>query len=455
MKFTAINPYTAKQLSAFPLISDADLQQVVAQAEQAFHLWKQQSFQNRGKLMMNLSALMQQESEKLSRLAAEEMGKPIKEARHEIQKCLTAFSYYADNAAQFLKPLHTNLPDGREVVQQYEPYGIILGVFPWNFPYWQIIRSAVPVVMAGNTILIKPAPNVPQCALALQALFTQAGFPTGVLQTIFAEENQVAQLISDKRIKACTLTGSEKAGAAVASAAAAQIKKSVLELGGSDPFLVFPDANLEEAVKVAITSRFQNNGQSCIGAKRFIVHHEVADVFLNMLIAAIKQLPIGNPIDEQTAIGPLARKDLRDKLAVQVNESVIKGAHIAWQEKDLPQQGFFYPPTILTDIKEGMPAFDEELFGPVIAYYACNNEDEMLRIANETQFGLGASVWTTNDLKAMHVANSLQAGQVFVNGLVRSDVRFPFGGIKKSGYGRELGELGMKEFTYIKTIWRQ
>lgn len=453
MNYAAINPFTEEQISAYSLIEEAALLKALDNAEHAFNSWKQQTFAFRAQLMLKLSQLMQQHAEEMAILASTEMGKPIREARHELQKCLTAFYYYADVAEILLKPTETKLNDGRKVLQSHEPFGVVLGVFPWNFPYWQIIRSAVPVLMSGNTILIKPAPNVPKCALALQRLFNEAGFPKGVVQTIFANEQQVAQLLADYRVKACTLTGSEKAGAAVAGEAAKQIKKSVLELGGSDPFLVLPDANINEAIKIAITSRFQNNGQSCIGAKRFIIHHQVADEFLNRFIEAINKLSIGNPLDEVTAIGPLARKDLHDKLSAQVHESVNKGAKILWQQTKMPACGYFYPPTILTDLIQGMPAFEEELFGPVIAFFTCTNEDEMIRLANKTNFGLGASIWTKNIDKAMQMAASIQSGQVFINSLVRSDVRFPFGGIKKSGFGRELGEAGLKEFTYIKSIW--
>lgn len=403
--------------------------------------------------MKRLAGLISSHADSLAEMASMEMGKPLHEAKHEVLKCLTACDYYASEAGRILEPLLTRLDDGRSVEQRHEPLGVIMGVFPWNFPYWQIIRSAVPVLMAGNTMLVKPAPNVPQCALLLLKLFAEAGFPDGVIQGIFADDKQVATLIADDRVKACTLTGSEKAGSAVASQAAKFIKKAVLELGGSDPFLVLADADLDAAVKVAITSRFQNNGQSCISAKRFIVHQEIANTFAQKLTHAVAGLKLGNPLHPDTHIGPLARKDLKEKLSNQVNNALEHGAAIMWQQDAVPDKGYFFPPTILGGVTPEMSAFTEELFGPVISFYICKNEEEMITLANATSFGLGGSVWSSGIEKAKNIAAQIESGQVFINNLVRSDTRFPFGGVKKSGFGRELGEQGIKEFTYLKTVW--
>ncbi len=453
MEYCSVNPYNDSALAKYPLASDDEVEKILNKTIHASREWKAYSVQKRAELLNKVSEYIREDTPYLAELATLEMGKPITEARHELQKCLTAFSFYGSNAATHLQPITTKLDDGRMVEQHFEPMGTVLGVFPWNFPYWQTIRSAVPVLMSGNVMLVKPAPNVPQCALALQKLFDKAGFPEGVIQTVFADEVQIAKIIADSRVQACTLTGSERAGAAVAGQAAKHIKKSVLELGGSDPFIVLPDADIEQAVKVAMTSRFQNNGQSCIAAKRFIVHANIADAFLKKLTEAMAQLKVGNPLEETTQIGPLARLDLLEKLKQQVNKSVEAGAKILWQHTEKPQQGFFYPPTVLGNITENMPAYHEELFGAVLGFYVCDDVEQMITLANTTSFGLGASIWSADAEKAKAIATRIESGQVFINSLVRSDARFPFGGIKKSGFGRELGEAGLKEFTYVKTLW--
>lgn len=451
--YTSINPYSGITLKSYPDRSDEEIVQHLLRAHEAQQKWKTLSFHERSKPILKLAELIREQADSLALLATHEMGKPVKEARAEILKCITACTYYAGNAERILKP-DTSISDNQKSVTTiYEPMGVILGIFPWNFPYWQIIRSAIPTVMAGNTILIKPAPNTPQTAMALQHLFHEAGFPADVLQTVLASHDQVSMLIRHKYITACTLTGSEQAGATIASQAALQIKKSVLELGGSDPFIVMQDADLTLAADTAITARFQNNGQSCIASKRFLLHHTIADQFLELFIARIAQLKLGDPADESVQIGPLARKDLLYKLKEQVDQTVIAGAKIIYQHPAEPPKGFFFPPTVITDIPAHAPAYKEELFGPVVSAFTFHDEEEAIHLANDTSFGLGASVWSKDLATGERVAQALACGQVFINGLVKSNAHYPFGGVKRSGFGRELGEWGLKEFCSVKTIW--
>lgn len=450
--FVSVNPYTEQLFASFDTITSSDLEQVVELADSSQQLWKTVPITEKAALFLKLASLIKENCDKLAEIATLEMGKTFIEGRAEVLKCARGCEYYAEQAEKMLHPQITKLEDGRNVHVLFEPMGVVLGIFPWNFPYWQIVRSATPVLMSGNTMLVKPAPNVPQCSLALQQLFTEAGFPDGVIQTIFASEEQIATIIADKRIKACTLTGSEKAGSIVASTAAKHIKKSVLELGGSDPFIVLDDADIDLAMASAIIARFQNNGQSCLAAKRYILHHKIADDFIQRLTQKVSELKMGNPMDASTNIGPIARKDLRDKLASQVDTSVKQGAKILFQQKDLPSKGFFYSPTILSNIPKNAVAYNEELFGTVLAIYIVQNEQEAIHLANDTSFGLGASIWSKNIEQAKHIASHIQSGNVFVNNMVKSDPKFPFGGVKSSGYGRELGEYGLKEFCNIKTM---
>ncbi len=450
--FVSINPFTEQQLASYDFITDDQLEEVLCKADDAQTKWRHTSFEYRAGLFKKLAELIKQNVDTLAELATLEMGKTLAEGKAEVLKCARGCEFYADHAEQLLKPQITIIENDKKVHVTYEPMGVVLGIFPWNFPYWQIVRSAAPVVISGNTMLVKPSPNVPQCALALQELFEQAGFPDGVIQTVFADTKQIANIIADKRIKACTLTGSEKAGSTVASAAASHIKKSVLELGGSDPFIVLDDADIDLAASMAITARFQNNGQSCIAAKRFILHKEIADEFLNKITAAVSKLHLGNPLEANTNIGPLARKDLMQKLVSQVDESIKKGTRILYTKKEMPAQGFFYPPTILIDIPKNSAAYCEELFGPVLSVFIVNNDSEAVHLANDTSFGLGSSIWTKNLERAKIIGSQIQSGNVFVNNIVKSDPRFPFGGVKSSGYGRELGEQGLKEFCNVKTM---
>lgn len=453
MNYASINPYTEEELSCYDLISDDELEQKLSQAATSQKSWKQLAIIERVKIIAKLGELLKSNHEKLALLASVEMGKPIAEARLEVLKCARACEYYAINAENFLQPIESISDIGKKVVMQYEALGVVLGVFPWNFPYWQIIRSAVPITLAGNSILVKPAPNVPQCSLALQQLIDDAGFPKGVIEIIFADEKQVATLLADDRIHAATLTGSEKAGSSVASQAAKHIKKSVLELGGSDPFIVMADADLEYTLDKAIVARFQNNGQSCIAAKRFIVDKKIIETFLASLKIRMNKLECGNPIEDNTTVGPLARIDLLQKLTNQVNDSVKSGAKIYYQQTKMPFKGYFYPPTLLVDIPKDCVAYREELFGPVVSVYSYQSIEEAITIANDTEFGLGASIWSTDVNAASLVASKIECGQVFINDIVKSQLGYPFGGTKKSGFGRELGENGMYEFCNLKTIW--
>ncbi len=453
MNYASINPYTEEELSCYDLISDDELEQKLSQAATSQKSWKQLAIIERVKIIAKLGELLKSNHEKLALLASVEMGKPIAEARLEVLKCARACEYYAINAENFLQPIESISDIGKKVVMQYEALGVVLGVFPWNFPYWQIIRSAVPITLAGNSILVKPAPNVPQCSLTLQQLIDDAGFPKGVIEIIFADEKQVATLLADDRIHAATLTGSEKAGSSVASQAAKHIKKSVLELGGSDPFIVMADADLEYTLDKAIVARFQNNGQSCIAAKRFIVDKKIIETFLASLKIRMNKLECGNPIEDNTTVGPLARIDLLQKLTNQVNDSVKSGAKIYYQQTKMPFKGYFYPPTLLVDIPKDCVAYREELFGPVVSVYSYQSIEEAITIANDTEFGLGASIWSTDVNAASLVASKIECGQVFINDIVKSQLGYPFGGTKKSGFGRELGENGMYEFCNLKTIW--
>jgi len=450
--FVSVNPFTEKQLATFPILSNKQIESVLEKADAAQKKWKIVGVNDRARLFLKLAEIIKQNAEQLAALATVEMGKPFAEGKAEVLKCARGCEYYAGHAAHILQTQISKIENEKEVQIVFEPMGIVLGIFPWNFPYWQIIRSATPVVIAGNAMLVKPSPNTPQCALAMQRIIDEAGFPEGVIQTIFVDENQIENIISDKRIKACTLTGSEKAGSIVASTAAKHIKKAVLELGGSDPFLVLDDANIDKAVDGAIIGRFQNNGQSCIAAKRFILHQKVANEFIEKLTKKVSVLKVGDPIKTEVNIGPLARKDLLEKLKKQVDDSLKSGAKIIFQQKEIPATGFFYPPTILSEIPENSPAYSEELFGPVLSVFIANDENEMINIANDTSFGLGSSVWTTNIEHGKKLASEIESGNVFINAVVKSDPRFPFGGVKHSGFGRELGEYGLKEFCNIKTI---
>lgn len=451
--FKSINPFTEEVIGNYDFISNENLIVAVGNATAAFGFWRKTTFADRAKCVLKLSELLKENAEELALIASTEMGKLKSEAKAEVLKSVRLCEYYASRSADILQSKLSQSETGAMVEIKYEPLGVVLGIFPWNFPYWQVLRSAIPIIMCGNCVLIKPAPNVPQSSLALQNLLIQSGFDNGVIQTIFASETQIETLINDSRIAATTLTGSEKAGAAVASLSAKNIKKSVLELGGSDPFIILPDADLEQALTNAMMARFQNNGQSCVSAKRFIVHENIAEEFLKGLIERIEKLVIGNPLNENVAIGPLARKDLQELLQNQVNDTLNAGATILHQTKNIPSTGFFFAPTILGNIPKTARAFTEELFGPVISFYTFNEIAEAIALANATSYGLGASIWSKDIMQAKQIANNIESGMIYINQIVKSDARFPFGGIKKSGFGRELGEFGLREFCNVKTIW--
>ena len=449
--FVSINPYTEEVLEQFDFISSSDLEQKLNSVHVRFDEWKKKSFTQRGVYFLKLAILLKRDADKLAELASMEMGKLLHEAKAEVLKSVNACEFYAKQSEQILHGESIELENNATIEIQYQPLGVVLGIFPWNFPYWQILRSVIPILMSGNTMLVKPAPNVPQCSIALNELFDEAGLGYYV-KTIFANDSQIESLIADDRIKASTLTGSEKAGSIVASTSAKHIKKSVLELGGSDPFIVLEDADLDACIPVAINSRFQNNGQSCIAAKRFIVNKNIAEIFTHKIIEATKKLQMGNPLENGINIGPIARKDLMEQLSKQVSDSVNLGAELLFQSEQKMKKGCFYPPTILANIKPNMPAYSQELFGPVLSLFIVENDLDAIKLANDTRFGLGASVWSKNLNRAKEMAEQIESGQVFINRLVRSDVRFPFGGVKHSGFGRELGQFGLKEFCNIKSI---
>ncbi len=449
--FVSINPYTEEALKQYDFISTSELEGKLNSVHTHFENWKKKSFSERGNCFLKLANLLKRDADKLAELASIEMGKLLHEAKAEVLKSVSACEFYAKQSDQILKSHKTEIENNNSIEIQFQPIGVVLGIFPWNFPYWQILRSVIPILMSGNTMLVKPAPNVPQCSIALQKLLSEAGLGNYVT-TILANDSQIENLIANERIKASTLTGSEKAGSIVASTSAKYIKKSVLELGGSDPFIVLEDADLDACIPVAINSRFQNNGQSCIAAKRFIVNKNIAEAFTQKIIEATKKLQMGNPLENDVNIGPIARKDLMEQLSKQVSDSVNLGANLLFQSEQKLKKGYFYPPTIISNIKPEMPAYSQEMFGPVMSLFVVESDKEAIQLANDTRFGLGASVWSKNLTRAKEIAEQIESGQVFINRLVRSDVRFPFGGIKHSGFGRELGEFGLKEFCNIKSI---
>ncbi|MDP1728136.1 MAG: NAD-dependent succinate-semialdehyde dehydrogenase [Bacteroidota bacterium] len=451
--YVSINPTTEAKLQEYPFTSKTQAELMLEKGKLAYHQWRNLGFNERAEPILKLADLLKSNADDLAKMVSMEMGKLFAHAKAEILKSATLCEYYARHSEELLQPEMTQVDESHEVSICYEPMGIVLGIFPWNFPYWQILRSAVPILMSGNGILVKPAPNVPQCSLALQNLIDQSGFPSGIYQTIFADEKLVSELIADDRIAGTTLTGSEAAGSAVAAQSGKHIKHSVLELGGSDPLIVLNDAKLDETIQQAVFARFQNNGQSCVAAKRFLVQREIAELFTQKLIAESEKLILGDPQLAETQIGPLARKDLLELLTNQVNDTVQSGANILFQSSQKTSRGFFYPPTILTNIPKGSRAYQEELFGPVIGLYLFDTDKEAIALANDTKFGLGASIYSTDLSRAKRMASKIESGMVYINQIVKSDVRFPFGGIKKSGYGREIGSFGLKSFCNVKSVW--
>ncbi|MDJ1178314.1 NAD-dependent succinate-semialdehyde dehydrogenase [Roseofilum sp. BLCC_M91] len=453
MGIATVNPATGETCKTFSALTDAELEKKLALAQQAFLDYRQTSFAQRATWLKQTADIVEKDAQKFGKIITTEMGKPIKQAIAEVKKCALVCRYYADNAESFLSPTYTET-DASQSFVAYHPLGAILAVMPWNFPFWQVFRFAAPALMAGNVGLLKHASNVPQCAIALEEIFTQGGFPPGAFQTLLVGADKVAQIVADDRVKAATLTGSEPAGASLASIAGKHIKKTVLELGGTDPFIVLESADLDAAVATAVTARVQNNGQSCIAAKRFIVVEAIADRFQNALVEKYRQLSMGDPMDEANDIGPLATPSILKEVDELVQACVSQGAEVLIGGQALSDRpGNYYPPTILANIPPGTPADTEEFFGPVALLFRVKDIDEAIILANSTSLGLGASAWTTDREECDRLIRDLEAGAVFINGMVKSDPRLPFGGIKRSGYGRELSVEGIREFVNLKTVW--
>ena len=451
MAYRSINPYTLKEEAVYDYISDIVLENKLKLSESIFNDWSRTSIKDRAEILSKAADLLVKEVDKHAQFITWEMGKPISQSRAEVEKCAWVCRYYAENAEKFLKPVKLE-STAKESYLRFDPLGIIFAVMPWNFPYWQTFRFLAPNFMAGNTELLKHASNVPRCAWAMEELFLDAGAPEGVFQNLFISYEQAGKVIRHQSVMGITLTGSNYAGNKVAELAGSVGKKTVLELGGSDPYVVFADADLEQAAEIAIMARFQNNGQSCIAAKRFIVEDSVFDRFLEIFTNKVQALTVGDPMDPDTVIGPVARKDLLLELEDQVQHIISQGGKIHSGGKRLKERSLILEPTIITDLPFDAPANEEELFGPVIPVFRFSSEEEALEIANHTIFGLGASVWTSDRDKADRMARGIESGTVAVNGMVKSEPGLPFGGVKASGYGRELSELGMKEFMNQKTV---
>jgi succinate-semialdehyde dehydrogenase/glutarate-semialdehyde dehydrogenase len=452
MAIVSINPATGEKLKEFPAFNDDEIEQRLKRAEQAFGHHRREPFAKRAQLMVAAAALLEQEKEKWARIITLEMGKLLRSAVEEVERCARACRFYAENAERFLEDEPAQTSAARSFVK-YQPLGPVLAVMPWNFPFWQVFRFAAPALMAGNVGLLKHAGNVPQCALAIEEIFCRAGFDEGIFQTLLIEAQQVEKIIVDPRVKAVTLTGSEKAGSAVASAAAREIKKAVLELGGSDPFIVMPSADFESALSAAIKARTINSGQSCIAGKRFLIADQIYDKFLKQFVERMRGLKIGDPLDDTTELAPLATESIMNGVHDQVQKSVAAGAKLLTGGNRVHGPGFFYEPTVLVDLPRKAPAYSEEVFGPVASVFRVRNAGEAIEIANDSNFGLGASVWTSDSNEQELFASELECGMVFVNAMVASDPHLPFGGVKRSGFGRELATHGIREFVNIKTIW--
>lgn len=452
MGIATVNPATGEVIKTFEPLTDSEIEIRLQKAQQAFEQYRKTPFEQRSRWMTEAANILDARKEEFGKLMTLEMGKTLKSAIGEVEKCAWVCRFYADNAAQFLADAPGQTDASRSFVR-YQPLGIVLAVMPWNFPFWQVFRFAAPGLMAGNVGLLKHASNVPQCALAIAEIFLQAGFPPGAFQTLLIGADKIAPMMADDRIKAATLTGSEPAGASLAVAAGKQIKKVVLELGGSDPFVVMPSADLDAAVSTAVTARMLNNGQSCIAAKRFIVAESIADEFEKRLLEKYQALKVGDPMQPDTDIGPLATPNILKDIVEQVKAGVEQGAKVLIGGHPLDQVGNFFPPTILAAVPPDSAIAREEFFGPVAMLFRVPDSETAVRIANNIPFGLGASAWTNDPAEQELFINELEAGAVFINGLVKSDPRLPFGGIKRSGFGRELGIQGIHEFVNIKTVW--
>ncbi|MEN8373924.1 MAG: NAD-dependent succinate-semialdehyde dehydrogenase [Gemmatimonadota bacterium] len=451
MSFQSTNPATEETFATFASHDDEELERRLAASWDAYSSWRRTSIAGRAERLLRAAELLDAEKRSWAELMTREMGKPILAAEAEAEKCAWVCRYYAEHAAGFLADEAVDTGRKRSLIR-YRPLGPVLAIMPWNFPFWQVIRCAAPTLMAGNVALLKHAANVPGCALAIEEIFRRAGFPEGAFQTLLIEVDRVGGVLDDPRVRAATLTGSERAGSAVAGRAGRALKKTVLELGGSDPFIVMASADLDSAVTTAIRARTINNGQSCIAAKRFIVQRDVADRFRDRFVAGMEALTVGDPMDEATDIGPLATASILQELDQQVRETIDAGARLLAGGHRLEGRGWFYPPTVLADVPEDAPAYSEELFGPVASLFVVEDAEEAVALANATSFGLGAAAWTTDPAEQAFFAEEIEAGAVFLNGMTASDPRLPFGGVKRSGYGRELGSFGVREFVNVKTI---
>ena len=448
----SINPATGENLKEFSPFNDAEIEKRLSRAENAFRKYRRTTFTERSELLHAVGELLLQEKEKFAEIITLEMGKLFRDSVTEIEKCARGCRFYAENGERFLED-EIAQTDAAESYVQYQPLGPVLAIMPWNFPFWQVFRFAGPALLAGNVGLLKHASNVPQCALAIEQIFCRAGFHDGVFQTLLIEPDQVKKVIADPRVKAVTLTGSEKAGSAVASTAAREIKKSVLELGGSDAFIVMPSADFKSALSTAVKARIINTGQSCIAAKRFIIADQIYDQFLSQFVARMRSLKLGDPMDEITEIGPLATEQILEGVHEQVQKTIAAGAKLLTGGNRIHGPGFFYEPTVLVDVPKGAPAYCEEVFGPVAAIFRVRDAHNAIELANDTTFGLGSSAWTNDREEQRLFTSELDSGMVFINAMVASDPRLPFGGVKRSGFGRELGAAGIREFTNAKTIW--
>jgi len=448
----ALNPATDELIKDYQEHSEDEVTQIIEQVQSEFIKWRETSFAHRLELLHRAAGVLRKNADKYARVISLEMGKVITEGRSEVEKCAWVCEYYADNAEIFLKDEIIETDASRSFVA-FEPMGIVLAVMPWNFPFWQVFRFAAPALMAGNAGILKHASNVPGSALAIEEVFHEAGFPKDIFRTLLVSARKVESIIKNPHVRAVTLTGSEPAGMQVAATAGHELKKTVLELGGSDPFIVLEDADIPACVLTSTQARMLNVGQSCIAAKRFIVVEPLVKQFEEQQTAIMTGLKVGDPLDESTQVGPMARKDLMEELDEQVQKSIALGARLLCGGKKADGPGAFYLPTVLADVKKGMPAYDEETFGPVSAIIPVKDTEEAIFVANDSEFGLGGSVWSRDIKKAEAVARRIETGAMFVNGMTKSDPRLPFGGVKKSGYGRELSHYGIKEFVNVKTIW--
>ncbi|MFJ6895092.1 NADP-dependent succinic semialdehyde dehydrogenase [Streptomyces hokutonensis] len=458
MPIATVNPASGETLKTYEAMGDEEIERRLRLAEATFRTYRTSAFAERARLMHRAADLLDEDQQDIGRIMTTEMGKPVKQARAEAAKCAKSMRWYADHAEGLLADEEPDAADVKDsgasrALVRYRPLGPVLAVMPWNFPLWQVIRFAAPALMAGNVGLLKHASNVPQTALYLEDLFHRAGFPEGAFQTLLIGSGAVEEILRDERVKAATLTGSEPAGRAVASVAGDMVKKTVLELGGSDPYVVMPSADIDRAARIAVTARVQNNGQSCIAAKRFIVHTDVFDAFAERFVAGMKALTVGDPLAEETEVGPLASEQGRSDLEELVDDAVESGATVLCGGERPDGDGWYYPPTVLADITREMRIHREETFGPVATLYRVADLDEAVLVANDTPFGLSSNVWTRDEAEVDRFVRDLEAGGVFVNGMTASHPAFPFGGVKRSGYGRELSGHGIREFCNITTVW--